>query len=752
MRERLGRYAVVGKLGQGGMGVVYEGFDEKLRRRVALKVLVDPGDANARERLLREAQAAAALNHPSVCQIYEIAEDGDDLFLALEYLEGRPLDHALRDGPLPRSQALEISRAALDALGALHDAGLVHRDLKPSNLFLVRSGVKLLDFGLARRSLPDEDDLALTRPGTAVGTPFYMAPEQWRGETVTAAADVYAMGAVLYEMLTGAPPFPGRTLIEVYDAVIHRHPPPLAGGDGVLALDRVVQRALAKKPEERFASAAEMAKALGAIVTGAPTRTGVADAPVRTVKRLVAVPFRVLRPDPETDFLAFSLPDAAAMSMSGRQSFVVRSTHAASAFAGKPLDPRAIARELEVDAVLSGTLVRDRDRVRVNAQVMQVPQGTVLWSRQLEGSLDDLFALEDSLAGSLAASVEGTLNASNDGARTRELPGARSAYRNYLRANEIRYSAVRRSALFEARDLYQACVDEDPTMAPAWARLGRIHRIIAKYGHGDGGSNRKQAREAFRRALDLDPDLPLAHNLYTYFEIEEEGAAENAMVRLLERARTHGEDPDLFAGLVAALRFCGLLDASFAAHERVRSLDPAMRTSVHHTFHLAGDYARAAEADHDEPYFLRVVACEHDGRMEEAQAAFAAAAKSDESGAEGLIAGAALAALRGERDECASLLLQLESFGGVDPEAGALTAMVAARGGLVPESLRSLHQAVDRGYAGVKYIVRDPWFESVRSDPGLGAVMEKAERKVRAGRAMFRLAGGVELLGVDIEG
>ncbi|HMB71162.1 MAG TPA: serine/threonine-protein kinase, partial [bacterium] len=282
MLERLGRYAVTGKLGQGGMGVVYEGFDEKLRRRVALKVLAEPADASGRERLLREARAAAALTHPNVCQIYEIGEDADDLFLALEYLEGRALNEVLAEGPLPRAEAVDVARRVLGALEALHGAGLVHRDLKPSNLFLTRTGPKLLDFGLARRSLAEgPDELALTRPGVAVGTPYYMAPEQWRGETATAAVDLYAMGAVLYEMLTGSPPFTGKTPFEVCDAALNRHPPALAG-DRVVALDRVVQRALAKRPAGRFASAGDMAAALAA-VGGAGSSAE--DVPVHAVKR-----------------------------------------------------------------------------------------------------------------------------------------------------------------------------------------------------------------------------------------------------------------------------------------------------------------------------------------------------------------------------------------------------------------------------------------------------------------------------------
>jgi TolB-like protein len=444
-----------------------------------------------------------------------------------------------------------------------------------------------------------------------------------------------------------------------------------------------------------------MVAALAGIDAGGNVVSESTQTPIRTVKRLVAIPLRVLRPDPETVFLAFSLPDAAAMSISGRQSLVVRSTHAASAYADRPLDPAAIARELDVDAVLSGTLVRDRGRVRVNAQVMEVPQGTVLWSRQLEGTLDDLFALEDSLAGSLAASVEGTLSAAGDDVATRAMAVPGGAYRKFLRANEIRYSAVRPTALMEARNLYREVVEEDPAMADAWARLGRIHRIIAKYGHGDADANR-------------------------------------------ELARTHGADPDPFAGLVATLRFCGLPNASIAAWERVRSLDPAKPTSVHHSFHLAAVWARAAELDRDEPLVIRHICWEHLGRVDETRAALAAA--KDVAGVEGMMAGATLAAIEGDREECARWMRQIEAVNVSDPEAIALGAMVAATAGLVDECVRLIEWSVSRGYGGAKPLANDPWFASMRGLPAFKAVMEKA------GRAMFRLVGGVELLGVGGEG
>src|SRR5262245_31945238 len=308
---RVGNYTITRTLGQGGMGIVYEAQNEVLKRSVALKTMTNlAGDRNARERFLREARAAASVNHPNVCQIYEIVEHQGELFIAMELLRGEALAERVQRGPMNVSEALPVGLGMLAALSALHARGIIHRDLKPSNVFLTADGPKLLDFGLARTG---EADLArslgavtdLTGSGMMIGTPRYMSPEQITGEVVDARSDLFAAGAILFEMLAGRPAFGGRNMVEVLQATLHEQPPALTGSHAVAAVDRVIRRALAKRPADRPASAEVMAEGLRA-VRGAFAD----DTPVlaRALTRLVVLPFRVLRPDSETDFLAFSLP------------------------------------------------------------------------------------------------------------------------------------------------------------------------------------------------------------------------------------------------------------------------------------------------------------------------------------------------------------------------------------------------------------------------------------------------------------
>jgi eukaryotic-like serine/threonine-protein kinase len=251
---RVGRYAIERKLGEGGMGVVYAASDERLGRTVALKVMSSLAhDERARTRFWREARVAAGVNHPNVCQIYEISEDDGELFIAMELLEGEALSERLLKGPLSVADTLPIAFGILAALSALHDRGIVHRDLKPSNVFLTPHCVKLLDFGLAQAQAEPSLDTAmrLTHSGTLLGTPSYMAPEQVTRGVIDSRCDLFAAGAILFELLAGRRAFAGGTAVDILHATLHEQPPALTGTPAVAAVDRVIRRALAKRPVSR---------------------------------------------------------------------------------------------------------------------------------------------------------------------------------------------------------------------------------------------------------------------------------------------------------------------------------------------------------------------------------------------------------------------------------------------------------------------------------------------------------------------
>jgi TolB-like protein len=613
-------------------------------------------------------------------------------------------------------------------------------------VFLTPHGVKLLDFGLARPlSEQMEGDPGLTTPGMILGTPRYMAPELWEGEPIQPASDLFAVGAILFELLAGKAAFGGETAIAVYRAVAHEQPPALSGGPDVMAADRVIQRALAKLPADRYQDAAAMAQdvRMGMTLIGSGEST-----PVRAVTRLMVLPFRVLRPDAETDFLAFSVPDAVSASLSGLEAMVVRSAAAARRFAGEAPDLKAIAEEAGVDVVLTGTLLRAGDQVRVATQLVEASAGTLICSHTAQVGLTDIFRLQDDLAHQIVDSLSIPLSARDHRRLGGDVPVSPQAYELYLRANHLGDSTANPSRLSAAADLYRRCLAEDPKYAPAWARLGRVYRVLGKYSPAQNPKNLRLAQEAFRNALELSPDLPVAHNFYTYFEIEELGRAPEAMLRLLQRVQSATADPNLFAGLVVACRFCGLLEASLAADRRARRLDPGIQTSVQYTHMMLGDYQQAALHDVEEVQVIRNCALWMLGRQDEAIAGMLETLAHRPSGVEHQLVQSQLAAFEGRKDDCARYTRVALDAGFHDPEGMLSTVRSLAYVGEQEYALAVLDRVVSGGCHCPTTLARDPWLDSLRGSPEFLRILRLAEAGRAKAAAAYLQAGGERILGV----
>ena len=746
MTERYGRFRVTRQIGQGGMGVVYAAHDEQLDRAVAIKTWRSQGDTFARERLLREARAAASVSHPNICQLYDLGEHDGEIYIAMELLEGEPLSARIARGPLAVAEAIQIELPVLAALDALHRRGIVHRDLKPSNIFLTPFGVKLLDFGLARPvdTLSAEATMALTMPGTIVGTPQYLAPEQLLGEPVDHRGDLFAAGAVLYEMLTGEPPFGAgaRTLAQVFQAILSDQPPALGGAVSIAAIDRVIHRALQKNPSQRYESASAMADDLRAVLRLAESGPV---ARAQQLRRLIVLQFRVLRPDTETDFLAFSLADAITSSLSSLDSLVVRSSVTASRFGGNDTDLETIAAKTDVDLVLTGTLLRAGDQLRVNTQLVEAPGGAVVCSHSSQVLLGDIFALQDELSRRVVEALALPLSPRDEQRLRRDVPATPKAYEYYLRANEL---STKPDNWGIARTLYLECVAEDPNFAPAWAQLGRVNRVLGRYSGHDAGDYYEQAKIAFTRALDLNPDLSLAHNLYTNFEVEL-GQAEAAMQRLVRRAHERTGDPELFAGIVQACRYCGLLDASLAAYEHARRLDPHIRTSVAHAYLALGDYERAIVSNVEDPPVLDAFSLAELGRTDEAVALLRRIDSTPLPRLFRLYVRGILGLFEGDRESAVDCLRTFSDETAMrDPCGWYYAGRSLAYLGQTEAAITYLQRSVAGGFFCYPWLTRDPWLDPVRHRADFRGLLEEAEARHRRARDTFLSVRGDELLGI----
>jgi TolB-like protein len=731
------------------MGIVYAARDGRLQRLVALKTMAAlAGDERARARFRREARVAASLTHPGLCRIYDFGEDHGELFIVMELLEGETLGERLAGGAMAVADALPIALAILAALSALHARGIVHRDLKPANVFLTPDGVKLLDFGLARREAPPSPDsvTGLTHGGTLLGTPGYMAPEQATGGPVDQRSDLFAAGALLFELLAGRRAFAGRTTIEILHATIHEQPPALTGGPAVAAVDREIRRALAKRPDDRPPSAGAMATGLRAALA---MDEGHAPVLARSFIRLAVLPFRVLRPDPETDFLAFSLADAVATSLSSIESLVVRSAATAARFASATPDLKALAAEADVERVVLGTLLRSGAHVRVVAQLVEAPAGTLLASHTVQSQLGDWFSLQDDLARRVAHALALPLTGGPTAAAD-DAPRDAAAYDLYLRANEL---ARTYGGLAQARELYERCLDLDAQFAPAWAHLGRCHRVFGKFVQGAPDSE-SRARLALDRALALNPRLPVAHKFYASLE-GDVGDARQGLLRLLGQANRHGNDAELFAGLVSACRYGGLYDASIAAHVEARRLDPNVPTSLGHTLLLAGEIARLLALERPAPgtsghewMHCRITALGLAGRLDEARRGLAEMREGPRVAAFETTADLLAAWLDRRPAAMLDVVTTARPLGlHQDPEFLFRVGWLLCDVGGHEPGLIYLSQAITKAYCAAPTLATSRSFEPLRSAPRFRALRAEAEEGRRLARAAFSAAGGTRLLG-----
>jgi TolB-like protein len=532
-------------------------------------------------------------------------------------------------------------------------------------------------------------------------------------------------------------------VIAVAHAILHDEPPALGGSPGVVGLDRIVHRSLRKPVEERYQTSDAFAQDLRSTLLGGTDTTDVMR--VRPMSRLAVLPFRLLRPNPSIDFLAFSLADAISSELSGLPSLVVRSTAVASRFAADAPDIPALSRALDVDVVLIGTLLSSGDQVRVSAQLVEAPSGTLVRAMTAQSPSGEIFHLQDSLTKSIVESLSLSLTAADQGRINHDAPANPDAYDAYLRANQLQLDSTQWAA---ARDLYLRCVDRDPRFAPAWARLGRCYRLLGKYDDpSKAQANLALGEQALKRALDINPDLSLAHNLYAHVEVDA-GRAREAVARLLDRVRRAASEPELFAGLVHACRYCGLLDASVAAYERACRLDPAVVTSAAQTFLLKGEWERAVEVDRSDPPFTKASALVLLGRGPEGLALLRASLARGLNPHLDSLGNGMIAALEGRHDDVIRQTYQVIDAGFGDQEVFYHWAASLAQAGDHDGALRLLERAIVGGFHPASALVRDPRFDPVRGMADFRQLVRRADDLQREAAETFRVANGPRLLGL----
>ena len=777
--SQVSHYRIAEKLGGGGMGVVYKAEDTTLGRSVALKfrpseVSTDP---QALERFLREARAAAALNHPNICTIYEIGEQDGKRFIAMELLEGQTLRQRIGGKPLATDALLDLGAQIAGALDIAHAKGVIHRDIKPANIFVTDAGhAKILDFGLAKHvprarpesaaSLADgptlDDAPHLTSPGVAVGTVAYMSPEQTRGEDLDLRSDLFSFGAVLYEMATGHQAFDGSTSAVISHSILAEEPQPAAKWNPNLpkGFDDILRRALEKDRELRYQSASGILADLKRLkrdleTPGTPARPlavsrSASPSPERpsksdkssskhstTIDSVAVLPLENASGDPDAEYLSDGIAETLINSLAQLRKLRVMPRSATFRYRGPNLDPVTIGRELGVRAVLAGRMVQRGDDLTISVELVDVYRHAQLWGGRYNRKMTDLVALQEELTVEMSEKLRLQLTG-DEKKRLRKRPTQNNeAFRLLLKARHAVGNFGSPQASREALLLTQRIVEMDPTYAPAYALLSQIYVIQALIGHAPLSDVQGRALWAVKKALDLDDNLAEAHNGLArnlfYFQWDLLGAEKEAR-RALE---LNPNSPEVLTGLALVYTTLGKFDEAIRAAEKLAELEPvapptgfalgATNFCAGH-LHLAINHLRKfleIDPNHTQNLAMLAITLAYAGKFEEAREMCRKAVTLGAGVFQVTVQAATAYAKMGDRDEARKILDEAETAW--KPGIG-LAVWIAGVYACLNEkdaAFEWLEKAFQEHALFLVYFKVHPIFENLRGDPRFDALVKR---------------------------
>ncbi len=708
--QTISHYRITAKLGEGGMGAVYRAEDVKLRREVALKFLpLDlAADPEARKRLVKEARAASRLNHPNIATIYEVSDEGDTPFIAMELVKGESLKQMLQRGSVRSEQLLEIARQIAEGLNEAHGAGVLHRDIKPANIMVDSSGrAKVLDFGIAtltgrQRGMGETEENFVTRTAgqaSTGGTVPYMAPEQLRGEEASAASDIFSFGVLLYECLSGRLPFRGDTAIDILHAILHETPATLRriAPSVPPAWEQLIDRCLAKSQAQRAQSMNEVLQLLGRV-----------EAPAESDEKSLAVLyFENLSGNKEDEYFRDGITEDIITDLSKIKELRVFPRSAVLGYRDKPVTAPQVGQQLNAAFVLEGSLRRAGSRLRLTSSLIETRSGHTVWAERYDRQMEDVFTIQDELAQNIARALRVMLTEREKRAIQKAPTADVRAYDYYLRGRQF-FHQFRKKGFEFARQMFNRAIQIDPKYARAYAGIADCCSFLYTYWHASE-ANLKDADEFSRKALELDPELAEAHAsrglaLSLNRRFEEAGQQFETAIRL---------NPTLFEAyyFYARARFAeGKLEEAAEMYEKSSQVNPDDYQSLVLVTSVYRSLGREADAQTARRNGLEVIERVLEMQPDDARA---------------LYLGAGALANLGQRERALEWCKRALA---VDPEDTGILYNVAcaySNMGMVEEGLKCLEDAVDFGFGHKAWIEHDSDLDALRSSPRFQALLAR---------------------------
>ncbi|HEY1250094.1 MAG TPA: protein kinase [Thermoanaerobaculia bacterium] len=759
---RLGPYELLSRLGAGGMGEVYRARDTRLGREVAVKVLPErvAGDSQALARFEREARAVAALSHPNILALHDYGRENGVTYAVMELLEGETLRDRISAGALPVPRAVGFAVQIAQALTAAHEKGIVHRDLKPENVFVSPDGhIKVLDFGLAKSVGPPEGEADVTaletlgtQAGVILGTLGYMSPEQLRGEQAGPQSDIFAAGVILYEMIAGRNPFRRGTAAETMVALLREDAPPLSDSVRTISpeLEEIVAHCLEKHASARFQSARDLGFSLrvldrsggraerddsGSRSTSAPRISGPVEGSAEA--SVAVLPFRNMSPDPDAEYFSDGVTEEIISVLGHIPELHVAARTSCFAFKGKDTDVRQIGRELGVRTVLEGSVRQAGRRLRIHAQLVDVATGYHLWSERFDRELEDVFAVQDEIARSIAETLAPKLT----GGRTAALPERPTknveAYDLYLKGRHFWKQRKMRQAI----EAFEQAAEKDPEYAAAYTMLADSYAIWGFYGGITTWEAYARARAAAERAKELTPDSADVHislGVLEHYYGWDTAREEREMKLAIERNPRLG---DAYFWLALCVGVAGRFDDALAAGREAVALEPHSANAhaalawayagVRRFAEAATELRKAVALDPDAafPLWSLGLTLHHLGQVEEAVAILerAVTVTQREHCFEIALWGSALAAA-GRAQEARAILDELLERSRRSYVPRLDLALLHCALGEKEEALAALEKAYEDRNALLWYRLHMPNFDPLRGEPRWRALAGKLAR------------------------